>query len=120
MADDAFITPPANLKVSPYFVDRLAEWRRVVALIERLSAEESATPLTDAQERQAQWSKINLLIDLHDEIKAEVHAAPAQSAIDLAIKTDILLREGLVNWEFHDGIKAEASRLVGKMFPAHN
>lgn len=115
MADAVVITPPADLKVSQFFASRLTEWRKLRFLMDGLAEVEASAQTGDAGNLTA---SIDALQDACRALEDEVHAATPANPLELAIKVEMLLTEGQINWDFHDGIKADASRIVAGLFPA--
>ena len=114
MADAVVITRPADLKVSQFFASRLMEWRKLRSAMENL-AEEIGIDESDAGGLQAS------IDELHDACKAiedEIHSAAPATPLELAIKVEMLLTQGQINYDYHDGINADASRIVATMLPA--
>lgn len=118
MADAVVITPPADLKVSQFFASRLLEWRKLRSAMQSLAEGESAMPATEIANRGEAWTSIEAVHDACRALEDEVHAAAPANALELAIKVEMLLSQGQINWDFHDGIKADATRIVEAMFPA--
>jgi hypothetical protein len=115
MADAVVITPPADLKVSQFFASRLVEWRKLRSLMESLAEAEASA---QADDTGVQSASIDALHDACRALEDEVHAVAPANALELAIKVEMLLTAGQINWDFHDGIKADASRIVAGLFPA--
>ncbi|GAA4175209.1 hypothetical protein [Shinella granuli] len=115
MADAVVITPPAVLKVSPFFASRLVEWQKLRSEMKSLANAEASAQADDAGDIAA---SIDALHGACRALEDEVHAAAPANALELAIKVEMLLTEGQINYDFHDGIKSEASRIVAGLLPA--
>ncbi|KNY18252.1 hypothetical protein AKG11_03730 [Shinella sp. SUS2] len=115
MADAVVITPPADHKVSPFFASRLTDWRKLRAEMESLANAEANAQAGGAGDLS---ETIDTLHDACRALEDEVHTAAPANALELVIKVEMLLTQGQINYDFHDGIKAEASRIVATMLPA--
>lgn len=117
MAKAVSITSPRDHKVSPFFAAKLAEWREIHSTITALMEEEVGIPPDDTKSKEELWSSIDALVEMSVEIRNEVFATEPNNAAEFVIKSDLLQTSGIVAWEFHEKLKAEAAGLVAKMFP---